>query len=48
MSVILEKIPIMATKQNIRGGWSGVVTGVQRSQVPLVGLILLVFDIIVV
>jgi len=27
---------IMATKQSVRGGWSGVATGVRRSQVPLV------------
>ncbi len=26
----------MTTKQNVRGGWSGVATGVQRSRVPLV------------
>ncbi len=36
-SVILGKFPIMATKQSVRGGWSGVATGVRRSRVPLVG-----------
>jgi hypothetical protein len=36
MSVILGKFRIMATKQSVRGGWSGVATGVRRSRVPLV------------
>jgi hypothetical protein len=36
MSVILGKFSIMVTKQSVRGGWSGVATGVWRSQVPLV------------
>jgi len=36
MSVILGKFPIMATKQSVQGGWSGVATGVRRSRVPLV------------
>ncbi len=35
-SVILRKFRIMVTKQNVRGGWSGVAIGVQRSRVPLV------------
>jgi hypothetical protein len=35
-SVILGKFRIMTTKQSVRGGWNGVATGVQRSQVPLV------------
>jgi hypothetical protein len=30
-SVILGKFPIMATKQSVQGGWSGVATGVRRS-----------------
>jgi hypothetical protein len=36
MSVILGKFPIMVTKQSVRGGWSGIATGVRRSWVPLV------------
>ncbi len=36
MSVILGKFRIMATKQSVRGGCSGVATGVRRSRVPLV------------
>ncbi len=35
-SVILGKFWIMVTKQSVRGGWSGVATGVRRSRVPLV------------
>jgi hypothetical protein len=43
MSVILGKFRIMATKQSVRGGWSGVATGVQRSRVPRVYIIELVW-----
>jgi hypothetical protein len=38
MSVILRKFRIMATKQSVRGDWSGVATGVQRSRVNTIGL----------
>jgi hypothetical protein len=33
------KFRIMATKQSVRVGWSGITTGVRRSRVPLVTLI---------